>query len=221
MNGKGILRTAWDAIVNGFSKSFVYSGRASRSDYNWFALYSSLILFVTADEWYYPIVSIVFLFPQTSLITRRLHDIGKSGWLQLISLTIIGILPLLYWLVFKKGDEGNNIYGQNPLNNDSSNSKNEKHNENDNKKEYSNKNRSKSSSKNDVRNIKTEKYYGELLGLKGKITMSDIHKAYKSKMKDYHPDKVETMADEFKELASEITKEINEAYEYFKKKYGA
>ena len=31
----------------------------------------------------------------------------------------------MYWLIFKKGDEGNNIYGQNPLKNDFSHSKNE------------------------------------------------------------------------------------------------
>ena len=40
-------------------------------------------------------------------------------------------------------------------------------------------------------------------------------------MKEYHPDKVSNMAKELQELALKRTKEINEAYEYFKKKYGA
>ena len=40
-------------------------------------------------------------------------------------------------------------------------------------------------------------------------------------MKEYHPDKVSNMAEELQELALKRTKEINEAYEYFKKKYGA
>ena len=39
-------------------------------------------------------------------------------------------------------------------------------------------------------------------------------------MKEYHPDKVSSMAKELQELALKRTKEINEAYEYFKKKYG-
>ena len=38
-------------------------------------------------------------------------------------------------------------------------------------------------------------------------------------MKEYHPDKVSTMADELKDLALLRTKEINAAYDYFKKKY--
>ena len=29
---------------------------------------------------------------------RRLHDVGKSGWWQLISFTIIGLIPLIIWL---------------------------------------------------------------------------------------------------------------------------
>ena len=45
-------------------------------------------------------------------------------------------------------------------------------------------------------------------------------KAYRIKLKEYHPDKIATMADELKELALRRTKEINEAYKYFKEKYG-
>ena len=62
--------------------------------------------------------------------------------------------------------------------------------------------------------------YGKILDLKGKINKSDIRKAYKQKMKEYHPDKISNMAEELQELALKRTKEINEAYEYFKKKYG-
>ena len=64
-----------------------------------------------------------------------------------------------------------------------------------------------------------EKKYGELLGLVGKVTLADIHKAYKNKIKEYHPDKIEMMAGELKELAEQRTKELNKAYDYFKKKY--
>ena len=62
--------------------------------------------------------------------------------------------------------------------------------------------------------------YGKSLGLRGKVNMKQIHLAYRNKIKEYHPDKIATMAEELKELALKRTKEINEAYEYFKKKYG-
>ena len=45
--------------------------------------------------------------------------------------------------------------------------------------------------------------------------MSDIHKAYRTKMKEYHPDKISNMAEELQELALKRTKEINEAYPIF------
>jgi hypothetical protein len=59
------------------------------------------------------------------------------------------------------------------------------------------------------------------LGLNGRVTREEIKKSYKKKMKEYHPDKVANMAIELQELALRRTKEITEAYEYFKKKYGA
>ena len=66
---------------------------------------------------------------------------------------------------------------------------------------------------------KKEKIYGNILDLKGKVNFDDIEKAYKLKIKEYHPDKVDSMGDELKELAEEKTKEINEAYNFFLKRY--
>ncbi|MDO5654133.1 MAG: DUF805 domain-containing protein [Brachymonas sp.] len=45
-----------------------------------------------------------------AVATRRLHDIGKSGWWQLLSFTIIGLIPLIFWLA-KEGDHGPNDFG--------------------------------------------------------------------------------------------------------------
>ena len=56
------------------------------------------------------------------------------------------------------------------------------------------------------------------MDLKGKVSISDIHNAYKKKIKEYHPDKVEKIGGEIKKLAQKRTKEIIEAYEFFKKK---
>ncbi|RYF53877.1 MAG: DUF805 domain-containing protein, partial [Comamonadaceae bacterium] len=35
--------------------------------------------------------------PELAVGTRRLHDIGRSGWWQLLLLTGIGFLLLLVW----------------------------------------------------------------------------------------------------------------------------
>ena len=215
-----LVKTFWNAIETSISKTFIYTGRASRFEYNCFALWAFIFLTIFQEGLLSIILSVGFAIPQISLATRRLHDIGKSGWFQLISFTIIGVFPLMYWLIFKKGDEGNNIYGQNPLKNDFSHSKNEKSYTDNNKGKHTNEHNSQGSSENNIKNKKTEKYFGELLGLRGKISMSDIHKAYRTKMKEYHPDKISNMAEELQELALKRTKEINEAYEYFKKKYG-
>ena len=37
------------------------------------------------------------LVPSISVGARRLHDVGKSGWYQLLALTIIGLIPLFFW----------------------------------------------------------------------------------------------------------------------------
>ena len=53
----------------------------------------------------------ILILPNTSLIIRRLHDINKSGWWMLLFFTIVGIIPMLYWLYFKEGDQHENNYG--------------------------------------------------------------------------------------------------------------
>ena len=53
----------------------------------------------------------ILILPNTSLIMRRLHDINKSGWWMLLFFTIVGIIPMLYWLYFKEGDQYENNYG--------------------------------------------------------------------------------------------------------------
>jgi len=62
--------------------------------------------------------SILSTWPLLALGSRRLHDIGKSGWWQLIMLTGIGILPLTFWFL-KDGDKKPNPYDAHPLQNES------------------------------------------------------------------------------------------------------
>ena len=54
----------------------------------------------------------ILILPNASLIIRRLHDINKSGWWMLLFFTIVGIIPMFYWLYFKEGDQSENNYGK-------------------------------------------------------------------------------------------------------------
>ena len=109
-------------------KYATFNGRAGLSEYWWyflFILFGNLVfssidsfLGTTAGFMYQGnievktslfngIFSLLTLIPSIAVAARRLHDVNKSGWWQLLMLTIIGILPLIYWLLKKPVDEGN------------------------------------------------------------------------------------------------------------------
>jgi uncharacterized membrane protein YhaH (DUF805 family) len=57
---------------------------------------------------------LVSLIPSISITIRRLHDVGRSGWLYLII-----FIPLVGWIAslilgFIDSEEGDNEYGANP-----------------------------------------------------------------------------------------------------------
>ncbi len=60
------------------------------------------------------------------------------------------------------------------------------------------------------------KHYATL-GLEKGASMDQIKKAYRKLSMQYHPDKVRHLGDEFRKIAEEKMKEINAAYDYFKK----
>jgi hypothetical protein len=66
---------------------------------------------------------------------------------------------------------------------------------------------------------KDERYYAKVLGFHGPVTIDDVKRQYKELISQYHPDKANHLGPELKKVAEQKTKEINEAYEYFKKKY--
>ena len=107
------------------NKYATFSGRASRSEYWYFFLFLVLLAIVTSiiDAAIFPgnelmptysIFSLLTIIPSISAAARRLHDVDRSGWWQLLYFTIIGSLLVLYWLI-KKSDSGNNKHGTNPL----------------------------------------------------------------------------------------------------------
>lgn len=106
-----------------FFKNYVnFKERSSRGAFWWWYLWSILIgiallvpdmMIFGVDAEIQPfgsLFSLATLIPGIAISVRRLHDVGKSGWWLLLTLTIIGILVLLFWMI-QPADEGTNKYG--------------------------------------------------------------------------------------------------------------
>lgn len=113
-----------------------FDGRARRTEYWMFVLFNALfcIAAIILDNllglnfsrtvygvevgmyygWIYTIYGLVVLLPSFAVGVRRLHDIGKSGWLLLVSLILIvgGIILLIFMCT--NGQIGENQYGPDP-----------------------------------------------------------------------------------------------------------
>jgi uncharacterized membrane protein YhaH (DUF805 family) len=89
------------AISSCMSKYGTFKGRASRSEFWWFVLFQFLVFAAVAmlNEKLLALVQIGLLLPYLAVGARRLHDIGRTGWWQLIGLSGIGLLVLIYWWV--------------------------------------------------------------------------------------------------------------------------
>ncbi|MDA8541302.1 DUF805 domain-containing protein [Gammaproteobacteria bacterium] len=117
-----------EATKSGFINCFNFNGRSSRSEYWYFALALGLISIciliiemstgmVDSIESTGPlsiIFSILTIIPSISIAARRLQDRGHSGWNQLWTLTIIGII-LLIIIFMLPAKEDENQWGRNPL----------------------------------------------------------------------------------------------------------
>ena len=91
-----------------------FKGRASRSEYWRFygiTIVLSALFMDTALASVFGLISMAYnvaiLLPSIGLAVRRLHDVGKSGWLLLVSFIPFGVIYVIY-LLAQKGD---NQYG--------------------------------------------------------------------------------------------------------------
>lgn len=106
------------AVKTCFSKYFDFSGRAGRSEYWWFYLLGVTIGITTkaTQSEFFAVLLLLLVIPMFSVTARRLHDINKSGWWQLISiLPLIGMIILWYWTA-KKGNPNKNLFGETSIN---------------------------------------------------------------------------------------------------------
>lgn len=104
------------AIKTCLNKYATFDGRAGRAEFWWFVLFNVLVSIAASIVWHRlgNVAGLVLLLPSLAVGARRLHDIGKSGWFQLLWLVpIIGLIILVYWAV-QKGDPNSNEYGPPP-----------------------------------------------------------------------------------------------------------
>jgi uncharacterized membrane protein YhaH (DUF805 family) len=113
-----------EAIKSGFSNYVNFTGRAARSEFWYWALFT-FIVGIVVDIVDYGFGSgsgligelwgLATLLPNLAVGARRLHDTDRSGfWLFLGFLPLIGLIVLIVWWCLK-GTDGSNQYGADPL----------------------------------------------------------------------------------------------------------
>lgn len=95
-----------DAIKTCFNKYADFSGTASRSEFWWWVLFC-LIGSIVLEAVNYRIgiaFTLATFVPYIAVTARRLHDVNRSGWWQLVGLVpLVGWILLIYWCV-QEGD---------------------------------------------------------------------------------------------------------------------
>jgi uncharacterized membrane protein YhaH (DUF805 family) len=107
-----------DSIKLCFNKFADFTGRAKRPEYWWFALFCFLgaLLLEVAGSYISWAFSLATLVPSLAVGARRLHDMNKSGWMQLLWIVpILGWIYMIY-LLAQPGDAVDNQYGATPAN---------------------------------------------------------------------------------------------------------
>lgn len=98
-----------------FEKYADFNGRASRSEFWWFQLFWTIVYVISTVI--NPILALfwvlITLLPDIAVTTRRLHDIGRSGWWQIpIYLLLIIFVGIIWYVVWgaQKSDPNENGY---------------------------------------------------------------------------------------------------------------
>ncbi|MCX6413484.1 MAG: DUF805 domain-containing protein [Actinobacteria bacterium] len=113
-----------DAISSGFGGMTNFSGRARRSEFWYWILFIyilQVVLYLLGGllgrndnafvSFIFAIIALVLWLATLAVGCRRLHDTGKSGWLQLLLLVpcIGAIIMLIFWA--QPSQPGDNAYG--------------------------------------------------------------------------------------------------------------
>jgi len=94
--------TFTESIRTCFTKYADFNGCATKSELWWWVLFifiATIALGIISEK-LSAAFSVVTLLPYFAVITRRLHDTDRSGWLQLWAIIpVIGWILLIYWCV--------------------------------------------------------------------------------------------------------------------------
>jgi uncharacterized membrane protein YhaH (DUF805 family) len=112
------------AITSGFQNYVNFKGRAARSEFWYWTLFSiiasivggiiDLVLGTLGLSLIQNLVGLALFLPGLAVSVRRLHDLDRTGWWMLIALTGIGIILLIIWDCMR-GTPGPNRFGPDPL----------------------------------------------------------------------------------------------------------
>jgi uncharacterized membrane protein YhaH (DUF805 family) len=100
-----------EAIRNGFEQYVNARGRATRAEFWWWWLAVSVLSLLLEGTTVGALFGLAILLPTITVLVRRLHDTGRSGWWGLVFLIpAIGVLILIVLLALP-GDSASNRYG--------------------------------------------------------------------------------------------------------------
>jgi len=106
-----------------YQKFADFKGRASRSEFWYFYLFVFLVniiavvlaLQITSIFVVWIIFTLISFVPALAVTARRLHDIGRTGWWQILAyIPYVGIIASIVLIVFwcTEGEKKKNIYGK-------------------------------------------------------------------------------------------------------------
>jgi len=101
--------TFGESISVCFKKYVGFDGRAARSEFWWFALFTFLVSLALGivSQSLSSLFSLAVLLPSLAVGSRRLHDTDRSAWFLLLWLVpVIGWIILIVWAI-QEGKEPN------------------------------------------------------------------------------------------------------------------
>ena len=107
--------TFGESISVCFKKYVGFDGRAARSEFWWFALFTFLVSLALGivSQSLSSLFSLAVLLPSLAVGSRRLHDTDRSAWFLLLWLIpVIGWIILIVWAI-QEGKEPNRFSSAN------------------------------------------------------------------------------------------------------------